>query len=72
MQDLAGRAALVIEPDGGLCRFYKERLKVEMSCLFTGGVGDSAGSGAGGAGPAHHHTGAGEEGQGVSHEDCSE
>lgn len=72
MKDLADRAALVIRPDGGLCRFYKMRLKAEMLCVFTGGVGDSAGSGAGGAGPAHHHTGAGEERQGVSHENCSE
>lgn len=33
MQDLAERAALVIEPDGGLCRFYKVRLKAESVCL---------------------------------------
>lgn len=46
MKDLADRAALVIRPDGGLCRFYKVRLKVEMLFVFTGRVGDAAGSGA--------------------------
>lgn len=43
-----------------------------MVSLFPGGAGGSAGSGAGRAGPAGHHAGAGEEGQGVSHEDRPE
>lgn len=47
-------------------------LRAEMLSLFPGGAGGSAGSAAGGAGPAGHHAGAGEEGQGVSHEDRSE
>lgn len=47
-------------------------LRTEMVSLFPGRAGGSAGSGARGAGPAGHHAGAGEEGQGVSHEDRSE
>lgn len=47
-------------------------LRTEMLSLYPGGAGGSAGSGAGGAGPAGHHARAGEEGQGVSHEDRSE
>lgn len=46
MRVLADRAALVIRPDRGLCRFFKIRLKVEMLFVFTGRVGDTAGSGA--------------------------
>lgn len=50
---------------------HKIRRRFTLS-FFPGGAGGSAGSGAGGGGPAGHHAGAGEEGQGVSHEDRSE
>lgn len=53
-------------------RRFMRILRAEMLSLFPGGAGGSAGSAAGGAGPAGHHAGAGEEGQGVSHEDRSE
>ena len=50
----------------GLCRFHKA-LAIVCVCVFTGGVGGSAGSGPRGAGPAQHHSGAGAQRQRVSH-----